>query len=147
MDIEKVDPTIIVAAIGVMATIISGLIGRATRKAEAEEVEASAADKLAVGYTRLVDSWERRLAIVQADLLQMREESADDRREIKRLTLSESELKAELATMTERQAAMRDELELVKAERDAFMTENEALWQRVEELERLLGVYLDGGSG
>lgn len=148
MDIEEViNPTTVAVLLGIISTIVAGLIGRRTREAEAEQTEASAADKLAVGYTRLVDSWEKRLSTVQADLVQMRKESAEDRMEIKRLTLLETDLRSSLAVMKEKVHQLREELEMVKAERDAFREENEALWARIEELERMLGAYMEEENG
>lgn len=148
MDIKEViNPTTIAVFLGIISTIVAGIIGRRTRAAQAEQAEASAADTLAVGYTRLVDSWEKRLAIVQADLVQLRRESTEDRREIKRLTISENELKSRLAIMVERVSIMGEELEAVKAQRDAFREENEALWARIEELEKVLSSYIEEENG
>jgi len=148
MDIEKIlSPTAIVALIGVISTIVAGYIGRNQRRAQVEDTEASAADKLTVGYSRLVQSWEVRLASVQADVAQMREERKIDREEIRRLTLQEAKQAAQIEILME-------EIEELRGQKDALVEEREALWSRlgtvekdreklkarVKELELMLGV-------
>jgi chromosome segregation ATPase len=130
MDLQKIsDPTVIVAMVGVISTILAAWFGKRER-------DASAADKIADGYAKLVTSWEVRLdtireevALIKAENAQIRSENDKFRDEVIRLTQSEQMLNFRVHSLEE-------QLAKITVDRDEISSERDSLWKRVEELEK-----------